>query len=276
MDGTDRAIVAMLAEKGRRSNVEIARALGISEGTVRKRIDRLMESGVLEVRGLVTPESAGYGARALFFLATELGRLEEAAELIGRMPEIVSLCRVTGEYDLVAEAAFRSTEELKVFLDARLSRVPGVISAKTASVLDVVKQACNWSVPDPETPKVMIVDDDPDFCEIGRMVLEKEGFDVRSASSGAQALNAMIVAPPDLVVMDIMMDGVLDGWDASWQIRSNPLFRDTAILVVSSITATDYLGMVPTDEDNLIDNFMSKPVSPDRLVREVRRLLDRR
>ena len=276
MDRTDRDIVAMLAAKGRRSNVEIARALGLSEGTVRRRIDRLLEGGVLEVRGLVAPESAGYDTRALFFLTVELAQMGVAIELIRDMPEVMSLSRLAGEYDLVVEAVFPSADALKGFVTDRLSRVSGVVSAKTAHVLDVVKYGCEWVLPDPQTPRIMIVDDDPDFLETSRMVLEREGYEVRSASSGAEALAAMVATPPDLVIMDIMMDGVLDGWDASSQIRSIPHLRDMPILVVSSITGTDYLGMVPTDEDNLIDNFMSKPVAPQRLATEVKRLLRRR
>jgi len=77
------------------------------------------------------------------------------------------------------------------------------------------------------------------------------------------------------VILDIMMDGVLDGWDASRRIRSDARLRETPILVVSSITASEYVGMFPTDEDNLIDNFVSKPVDPQRLLGEVRRLLSR-
>jgi hypothetical protein len=49
--------------------------------------------------------------------------------------------------------------------------------------------------------------------------------------------------------------------------------HDIPILVVSSITSSDYLGMVPTDDDNLIDGFLSKPVAPQQLLTEVRRLL---
>ena len=54
------------------------------------------------------------------------------------------------------------------------------------------------------------------------------------------------------------------------------LSGQTPILVVSSITASDYVSSFPTDEDNLIDNFLSKPVEPQKLVAEVSRLLKRR
>jgi len=72
------------------------------------------------------------------------------------------------------------------------------------------------------------------------------------------------------------MEGILDGWDATRRIRSDPRLRDLPVLVVSSITSSDYLGMVPTDDGHLIDNFLSKPVAPSQLLAEVKRLLKRR
>jgi len=72
-----------------------------------------------------------------------------------------------------------------------------------------------------------------------------------------------------------MMEGVLDGWDASWRVRSDKTLRDVPILVVSAITSSDYLSMFPTDDDNMIDGFLSKPVQPQELTNEVNRLLSR-
>jgi len=98
---------------------------------------------------------------------------------------------------------------------------------------------------------------------------------VRTASSGRAALESLRSEPADLVVLDIMMDGILDGWHTGGVIRRDPAIGDTPILVVSSITSTDYLGMVPTDDDNLIDGFLSKPVDPEQFLREVGRLVRR-
>ncbi len=275
MDHTDRRIVRMLHEDGRRSNVEIARALGVSEGTVRKRIDRLLSSGELEIHGMVAPQAVGLTTRAMIFFTVELPRLERVGRMISEMPEVLSVKWLTGEYDLVVEAAFETDAHLVAFLNDRISRIAGITRTQTAHVLHIDKEWHQWAPPPPPQPTVLIVDDDPDFVEVTRMVLEAEGFVTRAASGGDEALQAMIANPPSLVILDIMMDGVLDGWDASWRIRSNPNIRHTPILVVSSITSSDYLGMFPTDEDHLIDNFISKPIAPDKLLAEVRRLVER-
>jgi Lrp/AsnC family transcriptional regulator for asnA, asnC and gidA len=275
MDETDRQIVELLRENGRRSNVEIARTLEISEGTVRKRIDRLLAQGAVRIVGVADPAIIGYSTRAFFFLTIELAHVEDVARLLCDMPEVLSVSCTTGEYDLVVEAAFESDRHLMSFLTERVASIPGVVGSKTAHIPRVVKHHYQWALPKPPVPTVLIVDDDPDFVEVMRMVLEAEGYAIHSASNGDDALHQMLCAPPDLVIMDVMMDGVLDGWDASWRIRSNPQLRHTPILVVSSITASDYLSMFPTDDDNLVDNFLSKPVDPKKLVKEVDRLVKR-
>ena len=276
MDQTDRRIIDLLRENGRRSNVEIARELGVSEGTIRKRVDRLLSSHILKIVGLVDVALAGFDTRALIYVSVELPQAEEAGRRICDFSEVVRVYWVTGEYDFVVDAVFESDRQLMSFLTEKLSIVPGVIKTQTAHVLHLEKRSFEWTIPCPPPPSILLVDDDPDFVETTRLVLASEDYVIRSASSGEQALKQMEADPPDLVVLDVMMDGVLDGWDASWRIRSNPKLHDTPILVVSSITASDYLSMFPTDEDNLVDNFLSKPVHPKKLLAEVRRLLARR
>lgn len=273
MDQTDRQIIELLKENSRRSNVEIARSLGISEGTVRKRIDRLVDDSTVQLVGLVDPVKVGFRTRAMLFLTVELAQVGYVGRVLCEMPEVLSVRCTTGEYDLVAEGVFFSDEHLMSFLTDRVASIPGVVGSKTAHVPRVLKQEHEWSVPKPPSPRVLVVDDDPDFQETTRVVLEAGGYDTECAGNGDQALRSILCRPPDLVIMDIMMDGVLDGWDATWRIRANPQVRDTPILVVSSITASDYLSMFPTDDDNLIDNFLCKPVSPERLLTEVGRLI---
>lgn len=275
MDSVDRKIARLLHEDGRRSNVEIAREIGLSEGTIRKRIDRMLASGALHVHGYVAPERLGLETRVIILIMVELPRLSEISALLCQMPEVLSVKWLTGEFDLMVEAAFESDAHLMVFLNDRISRIHGIGRTQTQHVVGIGKEVHQWAVPAGREPTILIVDDDPDFVESTRIVLRAAGMVVQSAESGSAALKRMIAHPPDLVILDIMMDGVLDGWDASWRIRSTPGVESVPILLVSSITSSDYLALVPTDNDNLIDNFLSKPVSPHTLLSEVRRLLER-
>jgi len=276
MDRLDRQIVELLRENGRRSNVDIARNLGISEGTVRKRVDRLVGTGALKIVGVTDPSAVGLVVRTLILLNVELAQMAQIGRQLSDMSEVLSVYCVTGEHDLAIEAAFESDEELMRFLTERVAAIPGVLGSTTCHIPQVIKYAYEWALPDPPPPTILVVDDDPGFLELTRTVLEAEGFRTLYASSGPAAIQMMAHRTPDLVILDIMMDGILDGWDASRRIRADARLGDIPILVVSAITTSEYLGMFPTDEDHPIDSYLSKPVDPHQLVEEVRRLLKSR
>jgi len=122
-------------------------------------------------------------------------------------------------------------------------------------------------------PRVLVVDDDPDFVEFCRLVLEKAGYQVLAAANGDLGLRTMRQERPDLVILDVMMSGVLDGLHASRQMKAERVLGRTPILMVSSIAGSEHAGLFPTDEYIPVENFLSKPVDPDHLVSEIQRLL---
>ena len=81
---------------------------------------------------------------------------------------------------------------------------------------------------------------------------------------------------PELVILDVMMDSLLEGLNATWTIRADQELQSTPVLMVSSIASSEYAESFPTDEYVPIDNFLCKPVAPDKLLKEVKRLLQRR
>lgn len=121
---------------------------------------------------------------------------------------------------------------------------------------------------------VLIVDDDPDFVEVTRTVLLKEGFDVLTASDGEQALQVTHEQHPDLVILDVMMASVLDGLNVSFEMAEDPSLRRIPIVMVSSIPNSQYAELFPTDEYIPINAWLSKPVSPAKLVETVKACLD--
>ncbi len=121
--------------------------------------------------------------------------------------------------------------------------------------------------------KILIVDDDPDFVETTRIVLEQEGHETVSAGSGDEALQAIRRAKPDLVVLDVIMSSILDGLNVTQQLQDDPEHKDIPIIMVTSIANTDYAALFPTDEYVHIDAFMTKPIVPDQLLSQVRKLL---
>jgi len=121
--------------------------------------------------------------------------------------------------------------------------------------------------------KILVVDDDPDFVEATSLVLEPNGYEVISAANGSEGLTKVQDERPDLVILDIMMASVLDGLSMSRRMQEDPQLRRIPILMVTSIANTDYAVLFPTDEYIHIDGFMSKPISPDKLLSAIERLL---
>jgi CheY-like chemotaxis protein len=120
---------------------------------------------------------------------------------------------------------------------------------------------------------ILVVDDDPDFVEATRLVLEPHGYQVSSAANGDEGLAKIESEKPDLVILDVIMSSVLDGLHMSQRMQENPAHREVPILMVTSIANTDYAALFPTDEYVHIDGFVSKPVPPDVLLARVSELL---
>ncbi len=122
-------------------------------------------------------------------------------------------------------------------------------------------------------PKILVADDDPDFVETIRMILQAHGYDVASAASGSQALEAMRSAPPDLVLLDVMMETVLDGVSVSHEMHADPQLKEIPVILISSIASSPQAGAFPTDEYIPVNAWMAKPLNPDRLLAKVAELL---
>ena len=121
--------------------------------------------------------------------------------------------------------------------------------------------------------KILIVDDDPDFLNATRIVLEKEGHRIIGAKSGDEGYKRTKEDKPDLIILDVMMDTVLDGVSMSRQVYDDETIHDIPIIMVTSIANTDYAELFPTDEYIHIQAFMSKPIDPAKLIKRVTKLL---
>ena len=87
--------------------------------------------------------------------------------------------------------------------------------------------------------KILVVDDDPDFVEATRMVLEKAGHKVISASNGKTGVMRVREDEPDLVILDVIMDSVLEGLSVSQQIHDAAELAETPIIMVTSIASSN-------------------------------------
>lgn len=128
-------------------------------------------------------------------------------------------------------------------------------------------------VPEEAEAHVLVVDDDPDFVEITRMILDKEGYDVATAANGTQAWDTMMEEKPDIVLLDVMMSTTLEGVDLSRKMAADSKLKDVPIIMISSIDSTWHAGNLPDNIHIPIDAWISKPVRPDHLLRTVKRFI---
>ncbi len=141
MDRLDYKILSVLQRDGRRSFTEIGKAVGVSEGTIRKRVMRLVDDGVIRIIGLVDPHLVGFDAPAMIQVSVSPPHLEEAAQAIAQFPEVSYLLMVSGEFDLIVEVRCRNREHLASFIRDQLQKVPGVQRTVSSLVLHTYKLA---------------------------------------------------------------------------------------------------------------------------------------
>ncbi len=149
LDETDRAIIAQLQYDGRMSFTDIATELGISEGTVRRRVKNLTESGVLQVVAIMEPQLLGWNAAGMIGVTVQAGQIEAVANQIAQFPEVSYLFMASGEFDLFVEVFCKDREHFVSFLNQKLHQVAGVQRTQTFMILKMYKLSYRWGEAEP-------------------------------------------------------------------------------------------------------------------------------
>jgi Lrp/AsnC family transcriptional regulator, regulator for asnA, asnC and gidA len=147
VDELDRSIIRILQRNGRTSNTEVARALDVTETTVRKRIARLIEEDLVNVVAIPTPAAVGMTMSAILGISVQLPHLHEVADRMVAYPEVRYVGMSTGRYDVIVEAFFHDQEHLLEFVSKCLGGLPGVTGVETSLILKVAKFSYEWEIP---------------------------------------------------------------------------------------------------------------------------------
>jgi two-component system alkaline phosphatase synthesis response regulator PhoP len=126
-----------------------------------------------------------------------------------------------------------------------------------------------------EKKRILVVDDEPDFCAIVQGQLEKEGFAVELAYDGVQGLEKVQANPPDAIVLDVMMPE-MDGYEMCNKLKSDEKYADIPIIlltaVASHVTSTRYSHRDGMSTE--ADDYIAKPASAEEIADSIKRLLD--
>ena len=140
MDDLDSKIITSLQMDGRATNARLAREIGVSEGTIRRRIRRLVQEEFIQMIVVIDPTKFGYSSEALIGIQVDPDKLDQIADEIAKLEEISWVAITTGAYDVFAWSTLRSAEELGVFLTTKLGMIPGIRRTETFVNLSVKKR----------------------------------------------------------------------------------------------------------------------------------------
>ncbi len=120
---------------------------------------------------------------------------------------------------------------------------------------------------------VLVIDDDADFREFVRIVLESHEYRVLEAENAANGLALMRTQHPDAVLLDAMMSYELAGLGIIKTVRQDPTVANTPLILISAVLSDDEDRFLSAGERSMVDRFLTKPISPETLLVEIAAVL---
>ena len=143
LDAISKAIIEQLQADGRRAYATIGKAVGLSEAAVRQRVQRLVETGVVQIVAVTDPMQMGFSRQAMIGIKCE-GNLEQLADTLADLPEVDYVVITAGGFDLLVEVVCEDDAHLLGILNDKIRALAGVHGTETFVYLKLRKQLYNW------------------------------------------------------------------------------------------------------------------------------------
>ena len=130
-----------------------------------------------------------------------------------------------------------------------------------------------------EKAKILVVDDDEDIRDSLQAILEARQYSVVTAASKAEGMEKVKAEKPDLLVLDVMMSTWQDGFEMARELKKEPQYKDTPILMLTGVREKTGIDFKSTAGDPTwcpVDGFLEKPVEPDILLQHIEQLLSKK
>ncbi len=139
VDSVDEQIVRLLGRDARQNSETLAKQLNLSAATVRRRLRKLIRSDLLRIVGVIEPDKFGFPLMVVITLDVVHGKVELAMEELSKLPEVRFVSTITGRYDIIIIARFRSNKSLSDFVVKELAKMEGIRDSETLVCLEVKK-----------------------------------------------------------------------------------------------------------------------------------------
>ncbi len=146
LDEIDKRIIEQLQQDGRKPYTQIAPVVGLSEAAVRQRVQRLIDSGVMQIVGVTDPRMIGFGRQAMIGLSVE-GDTRTIADALAALDEVVYVVLTAGSLDLLVEVVVEDDERLLELLNNKIRSIDGVRDTETFMYLRIHKETYAWGAP---------------------------------------------------------------------------------------------------------------------------------
>jgi Lrp/AsnC family transcriptional regulator, regulator for asnA, asnC and gidA len=143
LDAPNRAIIEALQRDGRQPYGAIAEAVGLSEAAVRRRVQRLRDSGIMQIVAVTDPLQLGFTRQAMIGISVE-GDVRRVADKLSSMPEVAYVVMCAGSFDILVEIVCEDDERLLHVLNDSVRAIPGVRRTETFLYLKLAKQTYTW------------------------------------------------------------------------------------------------------------------------------------
>jgi Lrp/AsnC family transcriptional regulator for asnA, asnC and gidA len=143
IDAVSKAIVEQLQADGRRSYAEIGKAVGLSEAAVRQRVQKLTDSGVMQVVAVTDPMQLGFYRQAMIGIRVT-GDTTRVGEELAKLEAVDYVVLTAGSFDLLVEVVCENDDDLIALLNQQIRGIEGVASTETFVYLKLLKQFYNW------------------------------------------------------------------------------------------------------------------------------------
>jgi Lrp/AsnC family transcriptional regulator, regulator for asnA, asnC and gidA len=146
LDELDKRIIRLLQRNARVPNTEIGRALDVTETTIRNRVSRLLDDGLIEIVAVVNPRATEATISAFLLLTVSPPGVHEVAELIKARAEVRYLSLVIGRGQIMVEAFFRDHPHMLSFQTEFIAALPNVTGVESWLVVHVHKLSYEWEI----------------------------------------------------------------------------------------------------------------------------------